>query len=394
MLSIRNALLLIVLLVVTIAVIAQETPSDLRGLIGIRASSGEQELQNRGFIFIKTSDGPNRRFTNYWNGSRNLCITVATVNGRYDSIVTSPPFDCNRNSNVGNAGGPSSGLVTVYEDYDLQGRSQTYSDGRYLNNRGTLGNLRNDRASSVDVPVGFSARLCDGEGPSGMGSGMCQVFNPGRHNLPYTLDNRVSYVEVSQVLFGGGGGNIGNSGNTPGLGQTGATVWEDRNYRGTSQAFGPGRYSHNAGQFGRLRNDEASSVVVSTGFRIRLCENEGSYGYGGGRCEEYGAGRFNLRYNDDVSFIEVTRSSAPPIWGGSPGVSILPVNVSDLVGIRASSGETEMRNRGFRLVDTLSSGLTRYTIWWRAPSRQCIQVATANGRYDSVMDIQTHAKCY
>ena len=386
----KISLLLVLSTTFALSSIAQQTPNDLRGLIGIRASSGEMELQSRGDVFIKTGGVENRKWVNYWNGSRQQCIAVETANGRFSTIEAAPMVECGRGSS-----GSGANAVTVYEDNDLRGRSQTFTDGRYLNNRGQLGNLRNDRASSVEVPVGFSVRLCDAEG-SGYGLGTCLVFGPGKHDLPYTLDNRVSYVEVSQILWGGGTGvEVGPQvPANPGPGRNGVTVYDDRNFRGTSQSFAVGKYLHQAGQFGALRNDEASSVVVPTGLRVRLCENEGAYGYGGGRCEEYGFGRFNLRYNDDVSFIEVTRASTPPIWGGGATGSILPVNVNDLIGIRASSGESEMRSRGFRLVDSLRSGSTTYTIWWRAQSRQCIQAATANGRYDSVTDIRNHPKCY
>ena len=71
-----------------------------------------------------------------------------------------------------------------------------------------------------------------------------------------------------------------------------------------------------------------------------------------------------------------------------------PVDVSDLVGVRASSGESEMQTRGFRNVDALTTANASYTIWWNPRTRQCIQAATNNGKYDSMTDIQTHPKCH
>lgn len=374
-----------------VAVFGQTPVRDLQGLVGMRASSGQQELEYRGFVFIKTDEGGDRKWSNYWNGTRNLCITVATVNGRFDSIVDSPAFDCGRDNNNSSSSGS---MVTVYEDYDRRGRSQSFADGRYLANRNQLGNLRNDRASSLDVPVGHTARLCVSEG-SGYGAGICQVFNPGHHNLSFGLDNNVSYIEVSQVLWGGGTGVDQGGQSSPGLGQSGATLYEHINYKGRSQSYGVGRYRADQRQLGAIENDMASSVVVQSGYRVRVCENEGAYGHGGGRCEEYGSGRYNLRYNDDVSFVEVTRSSG----GNNSGLagwlgSLLKVNVSDLVGSRTNDGDTQMRNRGFKYVDVIREPRTTYTIWWRSTSRQCVQVAIANGRYDSVTDIGSHPKCY
>lgn len=69
------------------------------------------------------------------------------------------------------------------------------------------------------------------------------------------------------------------------------------------------------------------------------------------------------------------------------------VNVADLEGTRASSGESEMESRGFRNVDGFKSGSTSYTIWWNGRTGQCIQVGTWDGRYGSVTDIETHPKC-
>ncbi|MBK8465725.1 MAG: hypothetical protein IPL32_07830 [Chloracidobacterium sp.] len=98
------------------------------------------------------------------------------------------------------------------------------------------------------------------------------------------------------------------------FGGQGAVVYQEKNSRGRSQSFGPGRYLSGAGEFGDLENDEASSVTVRSGYRIRLCENEGN-GRGSGKCEEYGPGSFNLKYNDKASFIEVRRKGGS--WGGN-----------------------------------------------------------------------------
>ena len=72
------------------------------------------------------------------------------------------------------------------------------------------------------------------------------------------------------------------------------------------QTFSDGVYRFIDGNFGRLANDTASSIYVPTGYRIKLCENEGRGPYGE-RCEEYGAGDHNLRFQNSASSIEVRR---------------------------------------------------------------------------------------
>jgi hypothetical protein len=75
---------------------AQVTPSDVRDLVGARGSSGESELAARGYVNVGGQTGDDRKWTYWWNDRRGVCLSVATVNGRYDSIVSSPAPDCRR----------------------------------------------------------------------------------------------------------------------------------------------------------------------------------------------------------------------------------------------------------------------------------------------------------
>lgn len=70
-----------------------------------------------------------------------------------------------------------------------------------------------------------------------------------------------------------------------------------------------------------------------------------------------------------------------------------PAKFEDLVGARASSGESELESRGFRHVDTIQSGDNVYTIWFNPRTHQCLQVDTVDGKYYSVNAIQEHPKC-
>jgi len=57
-----------------------------------------------------------------------------------------------------------------------------------------------------------------------------------------------------------------------------------------------------------------------------------------------------------------------------------PGDVSDLVGARASSGESQLRSRGYRFIKTSKGGDRSYSNWWRSSTRTCITVATFDGR--------------
>lgn len=66
----------------------------------------------------------------------------------------------------------------------------------------------------------------------------------------------------------------------------------------------------------------------------------------------------------------------------------------DLIGSRAAGGMSELESRGFKQVDNFSGGNNaRYSIQYRAASRQCLQVIVADGRLENITDIQTHPKC-
>lgn len=65
----------------------------------------------------------------------------------------------------------------------------------------------------------------------------------------------------------------------------------------------------------------------------------------------------------------------------------------DLIGSRAAGGMEELERRGFTQVDNFASGTARYSIQWRAASRQCLQVIVADGRLENITDIQTHSNC-
>ena len=66
---------------------------------------------------------------------------------------------------------------------------------------------------------------------------------------------------------------------------------------------------------------------------------------------------------------------------------------NDLQGARAAGGMDEMSRRGFRQVDNFTSGNTRYSIQYKADTRQCVQVTIADGHFYDLRDIGQHPNC-
>ena len=71
-----------------------QTPAGLNDLVGARAAGGETQMQSRGYTNVRTEKGDDRSYTYWWNSSSRQCIAVATMDGRYDSITSSPAPDC------------------------------------------------------------------------------------------------------------------------------------------------------------------------------------------------------------------------------------------------------------------------------------------------------------
>lgn len=67
------------------------------------------------------------------------------------------------------------------------------------------------------------------------------------------------------------------------------------------------------------------------------------------------------------------------------------VKVADLIGIKASSGESELENRGFVNLDGSKGWHRSYTTWWNEDARECVEVTTRDGRYSNVHVVSTSA---
>lgn len=81
-------------LIFTQVALAQDPAPGLQDLIGARGSSGEQALQERGYKFVKGEKSGGNSYTNWRHARSGQCIIVRTANGRYQSIVSAPAFDC------------------------------------------------------------------------------------------------------------------------------------------------------------------------------------------------------------------------------------------------------------------------------------------------------------
>jgi hypothetical protein len=64
-----------------------------------------------------------------------------------------------------------------------------------------------------------------------------------------------------------------------------------------------------------------------------------------------------------------------------------PSDVTDLVGVRAAGGETQLEARGYRFVTANMVRDTKWSFWWSERQRQCLSVATSDGRYETIKEV-------
>lgn len=77
--------------------LAQST--GLEDMVGARAGQAEGELQRRGWRNVRAERGDDRSYTYWWNDDRRQCVSIATMNGRYDSVTVTPAPDCRQSAN-------------------------------------------------------------------------------------------------------------------------------------------------------------------------------------------------------------------------------------------------------------------------------------------------------
>lgn len=75
---------------------AGDTVPDLADLVGAKSGQAEGELQRRGYVYRRGSTSGDAKYSSWFNQRTGRCAMIRTSNGRYQSIVQAPPYDCGR----------------------------------------------------------------------------------------------------------------------------------------------------------------------------------------------------------------------------------------------------------------------------------------------------------
>lgn len=107
--------------------------NQMTDLVGARGSSGESQLEARGFTHITTSEGRYDTKHSYWWNSRDKnCLHVETYDGRYTAITDATAGDCHQKANNGNAAaavGAVAGVALLAAL--LSHKSHNHDDGQH-----------------------------------------------------------------------------------------------------------------------------------------------------------------------------------------------------------------------------------------------------------------------
>jgi hypothetical protein len=108
-------------------------------------------MRARGYGLIRTDTGDDRSYTTWWNSSTRQCVTVATMDGRYDSITGTTAADCGRPDDRRANDRPDNGYRSDNRDDSRDGRR---NDSSYRPPVGYGANASSQRQSPSYVPQG------------------------------------------------------------------------------------------------------------------------------------------------------------------------------------------------------------------------------------------------
>lgn len=114
-----------------------KTPGSVRDLVGARGSSGDDQLEFRGFHRISGHTEYDSKINYWWNGNTKECIKVVTYDGNFQSIDQTTNADCNQKGGNGDkTAAIAIGAAAILGIAALASKSHHRGDNNY-DERGT-----------------------------------------------------------------------------------------------------------------------------------------------------------------------------------------------------------------------------------------------------------------
>ncbi len=171
--------------------IAAAQSTGLEDMVGARAGQAEAELQRRGYTNIRAEKGDDRSYGYWWNAERRQCVTIATMDGRYNSVQPTTPPDCRKPASLR----PTPGYPTQLPSRPPAGYQLDPAGGPITGGR----------------PVSLGL-VCFGDGSkNGIASGTTWTWNRDRDRYEYGTYNQTTrevFDASLMVQTWDGGGRI------------------------------------------------------------------------------------------------------------------------------------------------------------------------------------------
>lgn len=85
-------------------------------------------------------------------------------------------------------------------------------------------------------------------------------------------------------------------------------------------------------------------------------------------------------------FAGMVATAALAVGATAPAAARNASQMSDLVGARANSGESQLEARGFTFITNSTSYDSKTSYWWHGGDKNCLQVETRDGRFAHIRD--------
>jgi hypothetical protein len=127
-------------------------PGSVRDLVGAKGSSGEDQLEYRGFHRISGHIQDDSKINYWWNGNTKECIKVVTYDGNFSSIDKTTNADCNQKGGGGDkTAAIAVGAAALLGIVALASKSH-HRDGQEYDERGTAEFERGHRDGLYSQP--------------------------------------------------------------------------------------------------------------------------------------------------------------------------------------------------------------------------------------------------
>jgi hypothetical protein len=146
------ALMATAAMVVAPVAAAASTPGSVRDLVGARGSSGEDQLEFRGFHRISGHTENDSKINYWWNGNTKECVKVVTYDGNFRSIDKTSNADCHQKGDSGDkTAAIAVGAAALLGIVALASKSH-HREGKDYNERSTADFERGHRDGLYNQP--------------------------------------------------------------------------------------------------------------------------------------------------------------------------------------------------------------------------------------------------